>query len=77
MTYLYRLGYSVYRILAFSISAVISLAAAILRTDHGSTWQSLRELGITAYRKIADLKPVYRHSYRTHGLSLSDGRMPC
>lgn len=32
--------------------------------------RSAHEIGVAAYRKIADLKPVYRESYDTHGLSL-------
>jgi hypothetical protein len=29
---------------------------------------------VTAYRKIADLKPVYRAANLTYGLSFSDSR---
>jgi hypothetical protein len=43
----------------------------------GHTWYSLRSLGITAYRKIADLRPVYRESYNRHGLSFEPDRMRC
>lgn len=56
-------------------SVIASFALAVIRYGAGNTWHSLRSLGITAYRKIADLRPVYRESYDTHGLSLEPGRM--
>ncbi|WP_313195864.1 hypothetical protein [Shinella zoogloeoides] len=37
-------------------------------------WRAVADFSVATYRKIADLKPVYRESYATHGLSLSDGR---
>lgn len=47
----------------FRVLSVVASAGALV-------WLGFRELGRDAYRKIAELKPVYRDSYRTHGLSL-------
>ena len=47
-------------------------AAFVYGAEHA--WHSLHTAGLVAYRKIADLKPVYRDSYDTHGLSLGSGR---
>ena len=59
-----------------AIGAVLaSFALAVITYTVGHTWHSLRGLGITASRKIADLRPVYRESYDSHGLSLEPERM--
>jgi hypothetical protein len=52
-----------------------SFTLAFIRHGASHTWHSLRSLGITAYRKIADLRPVYRESYDSHDLSLGPDRM--
>ena len=59
------------------IAAVASLALAVVRYGASVTWHSLQGLGVTAYRVVGSLKPVYRESYATHGLSLDAGRMCC
>lgn len=63
-------------IFAAVATIVASFALAVVRYGAGHTWHSLRSLGITAYRKIADLRPVYRDSYDSHGVSLEPDRMP-
>lgn len=35
-------------------------------------WRMVVTIGVAAFRHIGQLKPVYRESYRTHGLSLTD-----
>jgi hypothetical protein len=50
-------------ILAAVVAVLASFTLAVIRYGVGHTWHSLRSLGITAYRKIADLRPVYRESY--------------
>lgn len=59
-----------YDVLASVAFIVAEFAREALRIDYGYAWHSMNDLGIAAYRKIADLKPVYRESYDTHGLSL-------
>ncbi|MGF6157785.1 hypothetical protein M2267_003044 [Ensifer sp. KUDG1] len=54
---------------------VASLALAVVRYGAGITWHSLQSLCLAAYRVVGSLKPVYRESYDTHGLSLDAGRM--
>lgn len=66
--------YRLFDILAAVAVALASFTLAFVRYGVGHTWHSLRSLGITAYRKIADLRQVYRESYATHGLSLDPGR---
>lgn len=62
--------------ICLALAAVLaSFTLAFIRYGAGHTWHSLRSLGITAYRKIADLRPVYRESYDSHGLSLEPDRM--
>jgi hypothetical protein len=41
----------------------------------GRTWHSLSSQSITAYRKIVDLRLVYRESYDSHGFNLEPDRM--
>ena len=67
--------FRVFDICAAVATVVASLALAIIRYGAGHTWHSPRSLGITAYRTIADLRPVYRESYDSHGLSLEPDRM--
>lgn len=64
-------------IIAAVAVVVASLALAVVRYGASVTWHSLQDLGITAYRVVGSLKPVYRESYATHGLSLDAGRMRC
>jgi hypothetical protein len=71
----YRFLYSLYDILAAVVLIVSDFARLALRVDYGHAWRFMREAGVSAYRKIADLKPVYRESYDSHGLSLEPGRM--
>jgi hypothetical protein len=56
-------------------AVLASITLAFIRHGASHTWHSLRSLGITAYRKIADLRPVYRESYDSHDLSLGPDRM--
>ena len=67
--------YRVFDICAAVATVVASFALAAIPYVAGHTWHSLRGLGIAAYRKIADLRPVYRESYDSHGLSLEPDRM--
>lgn len=67
--------YRLFDILAAVAAVLVSFTLAFVRYSVGHTWHSLRSLGITAYRKIADLRPVYRESYDSHGLSLEPDRM--
>lgn len=64
-------------IIAAVAVVVASLALAVVRYGPSVTWHSLQGLGIAAYRVVGSLKPVYRESYDTHGLSLDAGRMRC
>ncbi len=76
--YAHAFARSLYRVFDICVAVatvVASLTLAIIRYGAGYTWHSLRSLGITAYRRIADLRPVYRESYDTHGLSLEPDRM--
>ncbi|CAN7451018.1 hypothetical protein LJR235_002906 [Pararhizobium sp. LjRoot235] len=65
----------VFDILAAVVAVLASFTLAVIHYGVGHIWHSLRSLGITAYRKITDLRPVYRESYETHGLSLEPDRM--
>ncbi|MBD8651501.1 hypothetical protein IFT66_10465 [Rhizobium sp. CFBP 13726] len=67
--------YRLYDILASVALIVADFARLALRIDYGHAWRFMREAGVTAFRKIGELKPVYRESYDTHGLSLDAGRM--
>lgn len=64
-------------IIAAVAVVVASLALAVVRYGASVTWHSLQGLGLTAYRVVGSLKPVYRESYATHGLSLDADRMRC
>lgn len=52
---------------------VASFALAVVRYGAVTTWHSLRGLSLAAYRTVGSLRPVYRDSYETHGLSLCGG----
>jgi hypothetical protein len=56
-------------------SALDAFFRAVMLVAAPFAWRSARDLCLVAYRKIADLKPVYRESYDTHGLSLDVGRL--
>jgi hypothetical protein len=73
----YRFLHAFYDVLAYIAFIVADFARAVLRIDYGYAWRSMNNLGITAYRKISDLKPVYRESYDTHGLSLDHRWRAC
>lgn len=62
-------------IIAAVAVVVASLALAVVRYSAGVTWHSLQGLCLAAYRVVGSLRPVYRESYETHGLSLDAGRM--
>lgn len=66
--------YGIYDLFAAIAIVLVDIAREAFRYGAETAWHSLREAGVTAYRKIADLKPVYRESYATDGLSLSDSR---
>lgn len=70
----HRFLYGIYDVFAAIAIVLIDLAREVFRYGAETAWHSLRTAGVAAYRKIAHLKPVYRDSYATHGLSLSDGR---
>lgn len=62
----------------FSVAAIVaSFALAVIRFGSGQTWHSLRPMGVSAYRVVGGLRPVYRESYDTHGLSLAGNRWRC
>lgn len=67
--------YGIYDLFAAIAIVLVDIAREAFRYGAETAWHSLCAAGVTAYRKIADLKPVYRASYATHGLSLADGRM--
>jgi hypothetical protein len=71
----HRYFYRLFDILAAVALIVADFCRLALRIDYGHAWRATRDLGITAYRKIAELKPVYRESYDSHGLSLEPDRM--
>lgn len=73
--YAYARIFRLFDICVAVATVVASFVLAVIPYAAGHTWHSLRSLGIAAYRKIADLRPVYRDSYDTHGLSLDAGRM--
>ncbi|NTJ63524.1 hypothetical protein G6M50_38160 [Agrobacterium rhizogenes] len=77
MRFLHYLGYGFVSIFACVCSLVVDFARFALRIVYGHSWRVTRAVGIDAYRKIADLKPVYRESYDTHGLSLDRGQSIC
>ncbi|OMQ41680.1 hypothetical protein [Ensifer sp. 1H6] len=62
-------------IFAAVATIVASFALAVVRYGASVTRHSLQGLGIAAYRVVGSLRPVYRESYDSHGLSLADGRM--
>lgn len=66
--------YRIYDAIAAITIVMVAIAREVFRYCAETAWHSLRTAGVAAYRKIAHLKPVYRDSYATHGLSLSDGR---
>ncbi len=66
----YRFLHAFYDVLASIVIIVADFARAVLRIDYGYARRLVNDFGVTAFRKIADLKPVYRESYDTHGLSL-------
>ncbi|MGO7779468.1 hypothetical protein ACC717_04970 [Rhizobium ruizarguesonis] len=73
----YRFLHALYDVLASIAFIVADFARACLRVDYGYAWRSMTDLGIAAYRKIGDLRPVYRESYDTHGLSLDHRWRAC
>lgn len=85
MAYRYSPYATMVTIAAVIIAPIIHLAygiadaliRAVMLVPPRFDWRMVRQLGVMAYRKIADLKPIYRESYETHGLSFGDGRMRC
>jgi hypothetical protein len=73
--YAYAHIFRIFDICAAVCAVIASVTLAVIRYGAGHTWHSLRSLGITAHRKIADLRSVHRESYDSHGLSLGEGRM--
>jgi len=64
------LGFAV----SFCVSLVISPVAVCvlaLRADYGNAPRFIMKYCLAAFRIIREMKPVYRESHRTHGLSLS------
>jgi hypothetical protein len=55
-------------------SALDAFFRAVMLVASPYAWRTAHEIGVAAFRKISDLKPVYRESYESHGLSL-DHRM--
>ncbi len=73
-TYYIRSAYDVLIALA---ALVVLIALAVVRHGVSVTWHSLRAFDVAASRIVGLLKPIYRESYKTHGLIFSDGRMRC
>jgi hypothetical protein len=61
-------------VMAVVFTSLHSFFRAVMLMPVHFDWRSVRNLSAVAYRKITDLKPVYRDSYDTHGLSLAGGR---
>lgn len=66
----HRYAYGIYSILASLAAVVAAFALAVVRYGASVTWQSLNTICVSAYRVVGSLKPEYRESYETHGLSL-------
>ncbi|WP_028732087.1 hypothetical protein [Rhizobium leguminosarum] len=58
-------------------SALDAFFRAVMLVAAPYAWRSAHEIGVAAFRQIADLKPVYRESYDTHGLSLAHRWRAC
>lgn len=69
----YRFSFVVQAIVAFT-AMLNTVFEALFRVELGTAWRFVAHV-VTNFREIGNLKPVYRDSYRTHGLSLADGRM--
>lgn len=62
---------------ALVYSALDAFFRAVVLMPVNFDWRTARDIAVASFLKIADLKPVYRESYETHGLSLDARRMHC
>jgi hypothetical protein len=53
---------------------VYDICVVPLRADYGVAWQFVNSFKLVAYRVVGTLRPVYRDSYATDGLSLTSMR---
>jgi len=70
----YARSYPLFNILAAVATVLASFTLAVIRYSVGQTWHSLCSLGVMAYRVVGNLRPIYRESYDSHGLSLVECR---
>lgn len=56
-------------ILILPVLSLVDLALKVLASP-AVLWPALQTFALIAYRMIRPLKPAYRESLRTHGLSL-------
>ena len=57
--------------LSYCASVVTVPLTYLLKADYGNAWRITTTFCLAAFRSIRELRPVYRESYQTHGLSLS------
>lgn len=58
---------------SIAVETIVYLAMAtwkLIATPAVLLWHGAADMCLISYRKIRDLKPVYRNSYETNGLSL-------
>lgn len=60
--------------IAFACFSVLLFIVEVLPAAASYAWRVVVTVGVAAYRQIGQLKPEYRDSYETHGLSLFNGR---
>lgn len=66
--HLYYLFHPVFQLVVYAFDTAIKVLAS-----PAAIWPAIEHFALIAYRKIRPLKPAYRESYRTDGLSLYAG----
>lgn len=72
LPFLYFLGI-VRHLVAVTYRGLVAGILFVLVAMPTTCWRVLPVLKLAAFKLLAPLKPVYRESYRTHGLSLQSG----
>lgn len=57
--------------IAFACVATLLFIVERVPASAAYAWRMVVTIGLAAFRRIGQLKPEYRASYNTHGLSLS------
>jgi len=60
--------------ICFACVSALLFVLEVVPAASAYAWRLVVTIGVAAFRLIGQLKPEYRESYDTHGLSLFNGR---